>query len=43
MEKSCLGKWDTCPESKGMGLCKKLRSCILEISCMKEWLKIKSK
>lgn len=42
-EKVCLGNWDNCPEASTVGLCRKLRDCIIEISCMKEWLKLKNK
>ena len=41
-EKACLGKWDNCPEASTVGLCRKVRNCIIEISCMKEFLKNKN-
>jgi hypothetical protein len=41
--KICLGNWDNCPEAISTGLCRKVRNCIIEIPCMKEWLKLNHK
>jgi hypothetical protein len=41
--KVCLGKWNDCPESTTKSFCKKVRNCIIEIPCMREWLKLNNK
>lgn len=41
--KICIGKWNDCPEATTQSLCHKIRNCIIEIPCMKEFLKLNDK
>lgn len=41
--KQCLGNWNNCPEATTKGICKKERHCLIEIECMREWLKLNNK